>query len=304
MTQRHSARPLRLAASVIMATLAVVACGDVNGADDDIADDAVAAGGLPAVPAAKPGTTVTTRPGTREPAAPMALTAGMTWQWQLQGEIDTSHDADVYDIDLFDAPEGTIDRLHGNGRVVICYFSTAYEDWRADADNWSTPTLGNALDDWDGERWVDIRNGDARAVSIARLDLAAARGCDGVEPDNVTAYLDDSGFDLTKADQLEFNRLLAGAAHDRGLLIGLKNGIEQIPDLVEVFDFAVNEQCVEYDECDAYRPFVEAGKPVFGAEYSEDAVHDPKQACSTARNAGISALILPVELDGSFRIAC
>lgn len=143
-----------------------------------------------------------------------------------------------------------------------------------------------------------------RAVLVERLDLASARGCDGVEPDNVTAYRNDSGFDLSMADQLALNRLLADAAHERGLLIGLKNGLEQIPELVDVVDFAVNEQCVEYDECDVYEPFVRAGKPVLGAEYSDDAVDDPERVCSIAADAGISVLVLPVELDGSFRIAC
>jgi len=28
------------------------------------------------------------------------------------------------------------------------------------------------------------------------------KGCDGVEPDNMDAYLNDSGFDLTARDQI------------------------------------------------------------------------------------------------------
>lgn len=232
------------------------------------------------------------------------LTPGMSWQWQLQGEIDTSYDVDVYDVDLFDTPDATLDRLQDDGRIVICYFSTAYEEWRSDADDWPADALGSPLDDWEGERWVDIRDDGARAVLIARLDLAAARGCDGVEPDNVTAYRNESGFDLTADDQLEFNRLLADAAHERGLVIGLKNALEQIPDLVDSFDFAVNEQCVEYDECDVYEPFVSAGKPVFGAEYSDEAVADPDRVCDVAADVGISMLILSVDLDDSFRVAC
>ena len=30
---------------------------------------------------------------------------GTTWQWQLTGEIDTSFDVAMYDIDLFDTPQ-------------------------------------------------------------------------------------------------------------------------------------------------------------------------------------------------------
>ena len=59
---------------------------------------------------------------------------------------------------------------------------------------------------------------------LARLDLAQQRGCDGVEPDNVQSYDDDTGFELTAADQLAFNRRVADEAHARGLAVGLKNG--------------------------------------------------------------------------------
>lgn len=137
-----------------------------------------------------------------------------------------------------------------------------------------------------------------------RLDLAAQRGCDGVEPDNVTAYNNDTGFELSAEDQLSFNRFLADGAHERGLLVGLKNDLDQIPALVDSFDFAVNEECIAYDECDACRPFVDAGKPVFGAEYSDAALGDPDATCAVAAAAGLSTLILPLDLDDSFRISC
>ena len=43
----------------------------------------------------------------------------------------------------------------------------------------------------------------------ARLDLAVSRQCDGVEPDNMDGYMNDSGFDMTGAHQLAYNRWLA-----------------------------------------------------------------------------------------------
>ena len=49
--------------------------------------------------------------------------------------------------------------------------------------------------------------------------------------------------------------------------IALKNDPEQVPRLVGDFDFAVVEECFEYDECDKFSPFVQAGKAVFSAEY-------------------------------------
>jgi hypothetical protein len=88
------------------------------------------------------------------------------------------------------------------------------------------------------------------------------------------------------------------------LSIGLKNALELIPDLVDEVDFAVNEQCHEYDECDVYAPFVAQGKPVFNAEYADRFVDDLDSVCARSSELGLRTLVLPVELDGSFRLAC
>jgi len=67
------------------------------------------------------------------------------------------------------------------------------------------------------------------------------KGCDGVEPDNVDGYTNDTGFNLTSNDQIQYNKFLANEAHQRGLSIGLKNNLDQIEVLEPFFDFAVNE---------------------------------------------------------------
>jgi len=242
--------------------------------------------------------------GTDE-ASRKVLTAASTWQWQLQGELDTSSDVDVYDIDVFDSEPSTIAGLQADGRTVICYFSAgSYESWRPDADDLEPTALGETLDGFEDERWLDVRDVSVRAVAEGRLDLAVDKGCDGVEPDNVDGYANDTGFDLTGDDQLDFNRFLARAARERGLLVGLKNDLDQIPDLVDVFDFAVNEQCHEFDECEAYAPFIEQDKPVFNAEYDQRFVDDPVAVCRRSRDLGLRTLVLPLDLDNSFRISC
>jgi hypothetical protein len=196
---------------------------------------------------------------------------GTSWQWQLTGTIDASLDVAMYDVDLFDAPDGVLDALHADGRTVICYFSAgSYEEWRDDAGDFPGGALGNDLDGWEGERWLDVRSEAVRSLMEARLDVAAARGCDGVEPDNVDGYDNDTGFDLTAADQLAYNRFLADAAHARGLSVGLKNDVGQLGDLAGKFDWALNEECHVYDECDAYEEFLDRDKAVFNAEYVDD----------------------------------
>jgi len=236
----------------------------------------------------------------------------MTWQWQLQPDeneaINTSYDVDVYDIDLFDAPESVIQQLQADGRKVICYFSAgSYEDFRDDADEFLPADLGNTLEGFADERWLDIRSANVRRIMRDRLDQAVEKGCDGVEPDNVTGFENDAGFDLTAADQLDFNRFLADEAHARGLGIGLKNDLGQIEALVADFDFAVNEQCHEFDECDVYQAFIGAGKPVFNAEYLDEYANDESERealCSDARARNVRTLVVPVDLDDSFRFTC
>lgn len=230
---------------------------------------------------------------------------GTTWQWQLSGEIDTRYEVAMYDIDLFDAPQSVIDTLHDDGRVVICYFSAgSYEDWRPDAADFSEAVIGSPLDNWEGESWLDIRRIDlVGPIMAARLDLAVEKGCDGVEPDNVDGYTQQSGFQITADDQLAYNRWLADAAHERGLSIGLKNDLDQIIDLVDDFDWALNEQCFKYDECERLMPFVEQDKAVFGVEYEEEGLRR-RDYCPQAVAMGFSWLTKRYELGPSAPRAC
>ncbi|MCH7683637.1 MAG: endo alpha-1,4 polygalactosaminidase, partial [Gemmatimonadetes bacterium] len=92
-----------------------------------------------------------------------------------------------------------------------------------------------------------------------------------------------------------------------GLAVALKNDLDQILDLIAYFDLSVNEQCHEFDECSLLQPFVTGGKAVFNAEYdsrfvSDAAVRDAM--CATARAENLRTLILPLDLDDSFRFSC
>ncbi|WP_345434109.1 endo alpha-1,4 polygalactosaminidase [Actinoallomurus vinaceus] len=195
---------------------------------------------------------------------------GVGWQWQLSGKIDTSVKASVFDVDMFDTPKSTVTALHKKGRKVICYIDIgAAEQGRPDYAKFPKSILGKKVDGWPQERWVDIRQVSVlQRIWSARLDQCKAKGFDGVEPDLVDAYQNKSGFPVTGKQQLAFNRMLARVAHQKGLAVGLKNDLDQIPALVKDFDFAVNEQCAEYKECSALKPFIKAGKPVFHAEYN------------------------------------
>lgn len=227
---------------------------------------------------------------------------GQSWHIQLQGELVKYDDAAVYEIDLFNTDASMIQLLHSEGKKVICYFSAGtVEDWRPDAAAFPTELTGNALPDWEGQRWLDVRSVKKLAPLMeARLDLAVTKGCDAVDADRVGGYREDTGFEITYDDQLVFNRFLAEAAHRRGLAIGLRNNFVQVADLADIFDFAVSEQCFETNECDLLYPFIQKGKPVFGVEY----VFPVEVFCDAANNVGYDFVLSNKELDGTFRVPC
>ncbi len=234
---------------------------------------------------------------------------GVTWQWQLQGAINTGYMVDLYDVDLFDVPQQTIDLLHAQGRRVICYFSAgSFEGFRDDASQFNDADKGNTLDGFADERWLDIRSANVAQIMLQRLDLAEQKNCDGVEPDNMDGYTNNSGFALSADDQLVFNRLIANEAHNRNLSVALKNDLDQIPQLVAYYDFSVNEQCHEFDECALLTPFIDAGKAVLNAEYRDDFVNNTlsarDQMCVDSISLNLSSLVLPLDLDDAFRFSC
>jgi hypothetical protein len=223
-----------------------------------------------------------------------------TWQWQLTGSIDRSFDVQMYDIDLFDTDASVVSALHAQGRKVVCYVSAgSWENWRPDAARFPAAIKGRT-NGWAGERWLDIRNLEAlRPIMEARMDLCKAKGFDGIEPDNVDGYANNTSFPLTYADQIRYNTFLANAAHARGLSIGLKNDLDQVKDLLPLFDWALNEECVRYNECSALTPFIAAGKAVFHVEYTGE----PAAFCPATLALGFSSLKKRLDLDAD-RVAC
>lgn len=271
--------------------------------------DAPPTAGPPTRPPPSPPATTAPPAPTPTEEAPMAPrpprwrpAAGLTWQWQLDGEpIDTSVDADVYDVDLFMTPADTVAELHRQGRRVICYLSAgSWEPYRPDAGDYPADVVGGPIEGWPDERWLDVRRLDVlRPLLAARLDLCAEKGFDGVEPDWMDSHTQDTGFAITYDDQLRFNRMLADLAHERGLAIGLKNDLDQVAALADVFDFAVVEQCAEFGECGELAAFVERGKPVFHAEYDVPV----SEFCAESRRLGLSSIRKRVGLD-AWRETC
>src|SRR3989442_9601529 len=100
-------------AALTLATLLVAACS----------------GGSP--PVSRPSGAQSLSPS--PPASAWRPTPGTTWQWQLQGTVDLSVEAQVYDIDVDNSGQ-VVAALHAKGRRVVCYFEAGtQENWRPDA---------------------------------------------------------------------------------------------------------------------------------------------------------------------------
>jgi len=229
-------------------------------------------------------------------------TVGETWQIVLENALDnTTFNASVYDIDLFTNPASTFANLHAMNRSVICYFSAgSYEPGRPDSDNFTASDKGKELDGWPGEYWLNTSSPNVRNIMSARLQLAAEKGCDGVDPDNVDGYDNDSGLGLTTSGAIDYLTFLAIGAHSLGMSLGLKNAGEIVNQTISMMQWQVNEQCVEYHECDLFQPFIAAGKPVFHIEYpAEEKSFSQAQLCGTGNSTldGFSTVLKNLDLD-------
>jgi hypothetical protein len=228
--------------------------------------------------------------------AVIALAAGIwhpapqttAWQWQLQGRLDLAVAASVYDVDGFEATKAEVAALHGRGRRAICYLDVgSWESYRPDRGEFPKAVIGRRYEGFPDERWLDVGRFQLfRKPLEQRIAMCARKGFDAVEPDNLAGFENDTGFEITAAQQLRFNRWIAAQVHRRGMAVALKNDPTQVPQLLGNFDFAIVEECFQYDECGRFEPFVEAGKAVFEAEYELPT----SQFCGRAIALGFSAI--------------
>jgi hypothetical protein len=218
----------------------------------------------------------------------------LTWYWQLQGKIKIKPVA-AFDIDGFENSAAEVSALHAEGRHVICYIDVGTaENWRPDYSSFPESVLG-APNGWPGERWIDIRQlGVLEPIMEKRFQICREKGFDAVEPDNIEAYANQSGFPISAHDQLVFNEWIAGEVHTLGMAVFQKNDGEQTPQLLSAFDGALTEQCNRYHECANFQPYLASGKPVIDAEYGLST----RRFCAADNAAGIMGARFNLALNG------
>ncbi len=240
----------------------------------------------------------------------------LKWQWQLQGEIDTTLPVQVYNVDI-EVPQEKLDQLIDRDIKVICYFSAGtVESFRSDHLLFPQEIIGEQYEDLIDEQWVDYANIDALApIMRGRMDKCKSKGFHAIEIDNVDAHnyesRDEQGevvnigtnFKMTLDESIAYVRWLTKEAHSRGLGIGLKNAEEMVADVVNEVDWMLVEDCYFDSWCMAATAFIDADKPVFMAEYDE-LVPDFTPACELAKSLGYSAIWRDTSLSTGIYLAC
>ena len=210
---------------------------------------------------------------------------------QLSGAPDLRIKACVYDLDGFDTSKSTVARLHRRHVRVICHIAAGvWEGSRPDAGEFPRAVIGRIYKDRPDQRWLDVsRFSLFTRMLTQRIGMCAHKGFDAVEPDNVDGWERRSrtGFTITRANQIRFNRWLAWQVHIRGMAIALKNDGRQAQRLRNNFDFAIAEQCFRRRECGDYEDaFIRHHKAVFEVEYEQK----PRQYCRTAKAIDFSSI--------------
>jgi hypothetical protein len=185
-----------------------------------------------------------------------------------------------------------VDALHVRGARVIGYIDAGTaETWRPDFPELQAfdqscdgCLFGNPLGNFPDEYWLNINSdvmgtnpntGKAESAQqflldemLARLKEAKLIGVDAIEFDDVDAHQSNTGLSISPATQLQYNSKLANLAHQVGFSVGLKNDLDQADTLQPYFDFAINEECWQFSECGALKPWPNKyGKAVFNVEY-------------------------------------
>ncbi len=227
---------------------------------------------------------------------------GPEFQWELDHALnmhsvaDTGNDVanalgkrarntTVYDIDGINNPASTVKTLHRLHDKVICYIEvgaagnyytaaqeripvTYYQQLKAARD------MGAAVPGFP-ESYLNINaKSTFRIIKTMIRQQCWRKGFDAVEPDIDDSYTDTTGFNITEAQNIRFDKMLGAYAHRLGLAWGQKNGDNDpafSAALEPTTDFLLDEECNFFTTCGIVTPpYVKAGKLVLNAEYTDD----------------------------------
>lgn len=250
------------------------------------------------------------------------------WDTDLFEDSNTSSGSTVR---IPTGPSPVVQAIHAAGHYSVCYVEVgAFQTGFPDDSSYNAADYGNKakryqMQGYPNEWWLNIAGfknyvaGQPSTLSGAAVNIAsvlnhrfqwcALEGQDAVEPDDLDGYTNRSatgakggGWGLTQADSAGFERWIAYQTHADGLAVIQKNDPANAAADAPLFDGVLTEECNYYkDPCagpggdwDAY---LNAGKPVLDAEYSQDGETTAK-FCPADRSWGIWGTLLSVNLSG------
>ncbi len=240
-----------------------------------------------------------------------SASAPIHFHWMIGGNGFSSGDIlpnqsglAVYDIDGENSTAADVAAIHAAGAIAVCYVDVGtLESGRSDYNQFPSSVVGPPVQGWPGENWLLVTAANQQVIlplMEARFkNWCQAKGFDAIEPDNLDAF--NNGVTVSQTDNLAYDLAIGQLAHSISMSIGLKNlmtdlSASQYPTFLSNFDFAINEQCYEYSECDAYTAagsFIPAGKAVFDVEYNVS------PDCSNANGAHLNAQKTDLDLVGA-----
>jgi hypothetical protein len=210
----------------------------------------------------------------------------------------------VYDIDGQNATASDVAAIHAAGAIAVCYVDVGtLEQGRPDYSSFPASVIGAGVQGWPGENWLLVTAANQSIIlplmKARFVNWCQAKGFDAIEPDNLDGWTNITT--VTEADNVAYDLAIGQLAHALPLSIGLKNVMtdldaSQYPSFLATFDWALNEQCYEYSECDAYTAagsFLPAGKAVWDVEYNVS------PTCTDADTAKMNAQLTDLDLVGA-----
>jgi hypothetical protein len=193
--------------------------------------------------------------------------SGTDWDYQLGASRPVPDHVGIVERDRRATPLA--------GKYDICYvngFQTQADEKAFWHRHWSlvlkrdgTPVVDSVWGEW----LLDIRTAGQRSALAAIMgrwtDRCAKDGYQAVEYDNLDSFSRSHGL-ITTSETKAYASLLVGRAHDAGLAAAQKNRAGWDGTTVG-FDFAIAEQCAQYDECGSYVHHY--GSHVLAVEYHD-----------------------------------
>jgi len=210
----------------------------------------------------------------------------------------------VYDVDGENTTAADVAAIHATGAIAVCYVDVGtLETGRSDYSQFPSSVVGPGVSGWPGENWLLVTAANQAVIlplmKARFIDWCQAKGFDAIEPDNLDGWTNISN--ISETDNVDYDLAIGSLAHAVPLSIGLKNVMtdldaSQYASFLATYDWALNEQCYEYSECDTYTAagsFIPSNKAVFDVEYNVS------PDCTQADGAHLNAQKTDLDLVGA-----